>query len=687
LGPSLVGWLWPETSRTLFAPESLVLLQLVSQVGLILFMFLVGLELDPKLLRGRAHTSVAISHTSIVVPFGLGALLALHLYPRISSPSVPQLAFALFLGVAMSITAFPVLARILTERRLMTTRVGAITIACAAVDDVTAWCLLAFVVAATRASGMTGALVTTGLALAYVAVMLLAVRPLLGRVAARVANREGLTQNVVAIVLLLLLASSWATELIGIHALFGAFLFGAILPRDGGLARALAERLEDVVLVLLLPLFFAYSGVRTHIGLLDSADAWTTCGLIVLVACLGKFGGSFVAARLTGMSWRESGALGVLMNTRGLMELIVLNIGLDLGVISPTLFTMMVVMALVTTFMTTPLLQWIYPSEHFVAEAEPVAAPVTVPAEAIPSVALASRSVRRLESADSRLHPERTRDGGKFAMLVCVAKEESGPGLVTLAHALSDPRAPADVIALHLLQPPDRVSIRLPRGEDDAGLQPLLARAEELALDVTPTSFVSVDPAEDICEVAKNREADLVLLGWHRPVVSQTVLGGVVYQVMTHASADVAVFVDRGFERARRILVPFVGTAHDRAALALARRLQLFSGAEVTLLHVRKPEGTRDDESGAHVFDEPEGGRVRVRMVHHVSPVEVALAESREGYDLVIVGAGREWGLEQRRLGVQPERLIRESPASLLVVRGRVAPASERVAGRAPATA
>jgi Kef-type K+ transport system membrane component KefB len=364
LGPSLLGWLLPDVSTALFEASSLGILKMVSQLGLILFMFVIGLELDLHLLRGRGHTSVAISHTSIILPFVLGVMLAFYLHLHYSDDSVSFLAFALFLGAAMSITAFPVLARILSERRLLRTRVGSITVACAAVDDVTAWCILAFVVAVARATGIGAAVYTTLIAMGYIAAMIWLVRPLMVRVAARLGKGEGVSQNLMAAVLVMLFVSSWITELIGIHALFGAFLFGAILPREQGLARALLEKLEDLVLVAFLPLFFAYSGLRTQIGLLDSTATWLVCGLIIAVACVGKFGGSVIAARLTGLSWRESSALGVLMNTRGLMELIVLNIGLDLGVISPLLFSMMVLMALFTTFITTPLLQRIYPDEE-----------------------------------------------------------------------------------------------------------------------------------------------------------------------------------------------------------------------------------------------------------------------------------------------------------------------------------
>ncbi|WP_394826477.1 cation:proton antiporter [Pendulispora albinea] len=361
LGPSLLGWLLPGFEAAVFPAKSMQLLGLLSQIGLILFMFLVGLEFDPKMLKGRTRSSVAISHTSIVVPFALGALLAWHLHGEYAPSGVPLTSFTLFMGTAMSITAFPVLARILTERNLLRSRVGTIAITCAAVDDITAWCILAFVVAIARSATLTGAVRTSALTLLYITVMFLAARPLLRRWLERI--HVGLTQNLIAVALVLLLLSSWVTELIGIHALFGAFLFGAILPKEGNFAANIAHKLGDLVVVLMLPLFFAYSGLRTQLGLLSGTKDWIVCAGIVVLACIGKFGGSTVAARLTGLPWRESSAIGTLMNTRGLMELVVLNIGLDLGVLSPVLFTMMVIMALVTTLLTTPVLQSIYPVE------------------------------------------------------------------------------------------------------------------------------------------------------------------------------------------------------------------------------------------------------------------------------------------------------------------------------------
>ncbi|MBK8900198.1 MAG: cation:proton antiporter [Anaerolineaceae bacterium] len=361
LGPSLLGWVAPGVSAALFPAESLGFLNALSQVGLLLFMFLVGLELDPRLLKGRGHSAVVTSHVSIFAPFFLGTLLALYLYPRLSNDSVPFTSFALFVGIAMSITAFPVLARILTERNLLRTPVGSLTITCAAVDDVTGWCILAGVVLLVRVTESAMPLwATIGGTAVYILAMLLVIRPLLGQLENVYEKRGKLTQDVMALIFLVVLLSGLVTEWLGIHALFGAFLAGAIMPKHHQFVAALTQKLEDTAVVLLLPLFFAFTGLRASIGLVSGAEMWFYCGLIILVAIAGKFGGSTLAARATGTPWREAGALGILMNTRGLMELVVLNIGLDIGILSPTLFTMMVLMALITTFMTSPMLEWFY---------------------------------------------------------------------------------------------------------------------------------------------------------------------------------------------------------------------------------------------------------------------------------------------------------------------------------------
>jgi Kef-type K+ transport system membrane component KefB len=356
LGPSLLG---AQLSALVLPPAVAPYLGIIAQLGVLLYMFIVGLELNPDVIKHRARVTVATSHASILAPFVLGALLALALYPRLSSSDVPFTNFALFMGIAMSITAFPVLARILTDRRMSRTELGVIALSCAAADDVTAWCLLALVVGVAQANVGNGLFVMAG-ALVYIALMLLLVRPVMGRVVAPW-QEERLPRDAVALVFVALLLSALTTELIGIHAIFGAFLLGVIIPHDSAVARAFTRKLEPVVTVLLLPAFFAFTGMRTEIGLVSGLENWLICGLIVLVATIGKFGGSFVAARLSGLGWRNAAALGTLMNTRGLMELIVLNIGLDLKIISPALFAMMVVMALVTTMVTAPVLRWLVP--------------------------------------------------------------------------------------------------------------------------------------------------------------------------------------------------------------------------------------------------------------------------------------------------------------------------------------
>jgi Kef-type K+ transport system membrane component KefB len=353
LGPSLLGRVWPAASDFLLPPSIAGYLNVLAQLGVILYMFVVGLELNGGLLRRRAHATVAISHASILAPFLLGALSAIWLYPRLAVRGVDFTSFSLFLGVAMSVTAFPVLARILSDRGMTKTELGIVALACAAIDDVTAWCLLALVVGVAEAK-VDGAVWVIAGAVAYLSVMFLVVRPLVEKWSRR--HDQPLTPAVTALVFVAVLSSALATEWIGIHAIFGAFVLGAIIPHDTRLAAELTYKLEDFVTVLLLPAFFAFTGMRTRIDLVSGIDAWLICGLVLAVATLGKFGGTLGAAKLAGHSWRESAALGVLMNTRGLMELVVLNIGLDLGVISPTLFAMMVVMAVATTMATTPVL-------------------------------------------------------------------------------------------------------------------------------------------------------------------------------------------------------------------------------------------------------------------------------------------------------------------------------------------
>jgi Kef-type K+ transport system membrane component KefB len=358
LGPSLLGWLSPAAMAHLFPPQGLGSLYSLSQVGLLLFMFQVGLELDVDKLRKMGRTVVLTSNVSILLPFLAGAGLALFLYRGLSDASVPVGVFALFMGTAMSITAFPVLARILTDRNMLQSRAGSIAISCAAVDDITAWCLLALLTAMVRTGAGTPLWLTLGGLAVYAALMTWVVRPLLAR--SRAFGGEKTSTDALVFVVMLAFLSAWTTEWLGVHALFGAFFAGAILPRGEALTRGVVGRLKFVNTVLLLPLFFAFTGLRTSVGLLDGGTLWFYAALILLVAVGGKLLGCVASVRLSGLGWREAFSVGVLMNTRGLVELVILNVGLDLGIISPTLFSMMVLMALVTTFMTTPLLDLLY---------------------------------------------------------------------------------------------------------------------------------------------------------------------------------------------------------------------------------------------------------------------------------------------------------------------------------------
>jgi Kef-type K+ transport system membrane component KefB len=649
LGPSLLGRVSPAFAVALFPKASLPGLSLLSQVGLVFFMFLIGLELDPKILRGRGASSFAISAAGILVPFSLGALLAVQIFASQAEPGVPKASFTLFMGIAMSITAFPVLARILAERKLIRTNLGSIALACAAADDVTAWCLLAFVVSFVHAKGQLAAVLTTAEALAFAGFMLFVVRPLLARLAARITTRENLTQNVVALTFVLLLASALTSELIGIHALFGAFLFGAIMPRQGDYAHALAERMEDFVVVALLPLFFAYSGLRTELGLVVTTSDWLLCLVLIAVACLGKFGGSFAVARLTGMSTRDSAALGVLMNTRGLMELIVLNIGLDLGVISPKIFTMMVLMALLTTVMTTPLLALVGPR------------------------ALLRRQGDREFSSDRAAR-----------LLLCIGDASIGPAMARLAASSSDDSGLRQSVALHLERPRDRTSSYLgegllgPQSSHRGGLASFIDAGLALGVQVEAQSFDSSDPASDICEVARSRGSDYVVLGLHRPMLGQNVFGGIVGAVLAQSPAPVALLIDHGLSRAfapeagaRRVLVALSGGAQDARVLDFAQHLlndELISLSVLSVGSGSIAAGGSLGRAQALSAQYPE----RVRRLSEPGPARhQALLAAANQADLLLIGLDPLWGLNADGLDSEAARLLIACPASLLVLHER----------------
>ena len=357
LGPSLLGWLWPDAFGFIFPQTSLGTLRMLSQIGVCLFMFVVGMELDVNELKHQAHTVVLVSKVSILFPYLLGVAASLFLFPAFGVSGTKFIPFALFIGISMSITAFPVLARILEERGLTKTALGATALACAAANDVMAWTVLAVVVAIAKAGGLAVTFVSIGLVVLFVAVMLLWLRPRLALWINRTTDTTSAPGGgVMAAALVFLFACALITDVIGIHALFGAFLAGVVMPRHGVFREVLKERLEHFSTVFLLPLFFVFTGLRTQMGLLNEPSGWLICLALIIVATIGKLGGTMVTARLTGVNWIDSFSLGALMNSRGLIELIALNIGYDLGILSPPMFTMLVIMALLTTGLTGPLL-------------------------------------------------------------------------------------------------------------------------------------------------------------------------------------------------------------------------------------------------------------------------------------------------------------------------------------------
>ncbi len=492
LGPSLLKMYFPEFSDVLFPIESLGNLQFLSQIGLILFMFVIGMELDLKILKNRANDAVVISHASIVFPFTLGIGLAYFVYYRFAPLGVSFLSFALFMGIAMSITAFPVLARIVQERGIHKTKLGAIVITCAAADDITAWCMLAAVIAIVKAGSFVSAIYILLAAIAYVLMMLFIVKPFLKRIGDLYGNKNSLSKPVVAIFFLTLILSSYLTEIIGIHALFGAFMTGVIMPDISKFRNIIIEKVEDVSVILLLPLFFVFTGLRTEIGLINSEPyLWKVTGCIILVAVIGKFIGSALAAKFVGQTWRDSLTIGALMNTRGLMELVVLNIGLDLGVLTPEVFTMMVIMALVTTFMTGPALDII---NYF------------------------------FKTKDENINPDRLTDGF-FKILISFGNNEKGKSLLRLANSLvKKQKDTTAVTVMHLAQSDQTHNYNLEEYEQER-FQPIIQESEILKQDILTIFKSAVDIETNIAEIANNGDYDLLLVGLGKSIFEGTFLG------------------------------------------------------------------------------------------------------------------------------------------------------------------
>lgn len=579
LGPSLAGLYFPAFSAFLFPPESFGNLQFLSQIGLILFMFVVGMELDVKVLKNKAREAVVISHASIIFPFALGIGLAYFIYPHFAPAGISFASFALFTGISLSITAFPVLARIIQERGIHKTRLGTIVITCAAADDITAWCILAAVIAIVKAGSFVSALYTIALAGLYVLGMIKIVRPFLKRVGDLYMAKEHLSKGIVALFFLTLIISAYTTEVIGIHALFGAFMAGAIMPDDAKFRSLFVEKVEDIALVVLLPLFFVFTGLRTQIGLLNDVYLWKVTGLIILAAVTGKFIGSAVAAKVVGQSWKNSLIIGALMNTRGLMELVVLNIGYDLGVLKPELFAMMVIMALVTTFMTGPaldLIGWFFRSK-FAAQ-------------------------KKIKAA------------GQYNILISFNNAERGRTLLRLAQSfIKKTRGNASVTAMHLARTNELHLYNIDEYKKES-FAPIIDESKKIGQPIRPYFKAATDVDTEIIQVANEGHYDLLLIGVARSIYEGSLLGRILgftakiinperlldqvtgkerlfedgpfdehtRLILSRVTIPVGIFVDKGLQQIQTVFVPAL-SATDTWLLPYLEKLAGNTGAQITI--------------------------------------------------------------------------------------------------------
>ncbi len=585
LGPSLLGYYFPEYSIVLFPPQSLGNLQFLSQIGLILFMFVIGMELDLKVLKNRAKEAVVISHASIVIPFALGIGLAYFVYFKFAPADIAFLPFALFMGIAMSITAFPVLARIVQERGIHKTKLGAIVITCAAADDITAWCILAAVIAIVKAGTVVSSLYVIGLAMLYVLTMIFVVKPFLKKIGELYGTKDALNKPIVAIFFLTLIISAYTTEIIGIHALFGAFMTGVIMPDITKFRNLFIEKVEDVSVILLLPLFFVYTGLRTEIGLINDPFLWRVTGWIILVAVIGKFFGSALAAKFVGQNWRDSLTIGALMNTRGLMELVVLNIGLDLKVLSPEVFTMMVIMALVTTSMTGPALNFI----NFIFK---------------------TKDVSTIEEVTS---------DKKYRILLSFGNNEKGKSLLRLANSLvKKQKDKTSVTAMHLTLSDEMHAYNLEQYEKDKFL-PILAESKFLKQEITTLFQATVDIESNIAEVANNGEYDLLLVGLGKSIFEGSLLGKVLgfttriinpdrlidkftgkeglfenspfdertRQIIAKTKTPLGILIDKDLRKVDQVIIP-IFRAEDTFLLDYAQKMIYNNNSQIMILDVNE---------------------------------------------------------------------------------------------------
>jgi len=614
LGPSLVGLFFPEFTAFLFPPQSMGNLQFLSQIGLILFMFIVGMEIDVNVLKNKAHDAVVISHASIIIPFSLGMGLAYFIYKEFAPPEVSFTSFGLFIGIALSITAFPVLARIVQERGLQKTRLGTIVITCAAADDITGWSILAAVIAIAKAGSFSSSLFTIVLALAYVFLMIKIVRPFLKRIGDLNATNQNLSKSIVAIFIVTLIVSSWATEVIGIHALFGAFMAGAIMPTNQKFRNLFAEKIEDIALVLFLPLFFVFTGLRTEIGLLNDLYLWKITGLITLVAITGKFLGSALSARFVKQSWKDSLTIGILMNTRGLMELVVLNIGYDLGILSPKVFAMMVIMALVTTFMTGPaldLINWLFKSK---------------------------------KEEDSY----ETKQVNTFRILVSFGNPENGRALFRLANNLiNKANGRSSITAMHLFKSSDLHQLNFDEYENRS-FAPIIEESIHSNNKVATLFKVSGDIESDITDMGNKGAYDLLIVGIGQSIFEGSLLGKILgfttriinpdriinqvkggdgllenspfddrtRTIINKSRIPVGIFIDKGFITAATIIIPVVNDK-DEFLIDFAKKLINYSNSQISFI---------DIQNSIH---KNSGLKETIREIENIAPNHIRLLSAK----------------------------------------------------------
>lgn len=648
LGPTLLGEIAPGVADYLFPADIIPLLGAGADIGLAFYMFLVGLELDPRMLKGRVEQTAFISHASTAVAMAAGIAVALPLYSFLGPSDKSFAPFAVFMGVSMSITAFPVLARILLERRMMKSPIGVLAIGAAAADDVSAWGLLAF---ATAIAGTGTGLVVLRIlafAVAFCAVMALVVRPLLARVSAAYDEAGHIPTGWIATIFVGVLLSAFASQQIGIAAIFGAFVMGLIMPRRADLTHEVTERLEDFVVTVLLPLFFFVTGLKTQIGLIDRPVLWIVTFVLIGVAVACKWLGAMGAAKFAGLGWRESSAIGALMNTRGLTELIVLTIGLELGVMTPALFTMLVLMALVTTFMTGPALRLIDPKEEFSARPEDTLRVVEKP--------VAERSI-----------------------LVAPQDEKSLDSLIAIAEPLARSEPQREMILARILAPTRTATgIASEERELAEASRDITSRRKELierGFAARAVAFTSPAPGADLVRLASADEIDLLLLDGRRPLLGAGVPRGDVGIALADAPCDVAVLVERGDSTPdigpdRPVVVPFGGADHDWAALELGAWISFALSAPLKLLGAKGAvlEGKRDASrllaNTSLVVQQLVGVAAEPLLAE---PGRAGILESSEGAGLLVVGLSDRW--REEGLGPVRSEIARSATAAVLFVR------------------